>query len=240
MRLSRDYKSIQRSPIPFIKTAPSSSNILDWSFLITGPPSTVYANGQYYGMLTFPPTFPYAGPTIRVLTPSGRFVPNHFICTTFTSLHPEEWNPAWTVETILTGFLSFMTSEEYGAGCIIKGDQGVRAKCTEESKKWNSLNCERFRQDFPDEHHENVASQTFTEEEMKTLVRIQKEPEEATGTAKRNDSSTKETLLDTSFETHTREDWEKFGSMEDDFDFYEGEDDFDYYEGEDDEDCETP
>lgn len=233
IRLSRDYKAIQASPIPFIQAHPSPTNILHWSFIITGPPSTPYAKGQYYGNIVFPPNFPYAGPKIRVITPSGRFVPNHDICTTFTSMHPEEWNPAWTVETILTGFLSFMTSDsEYGAGCICPGNQEDRLKKARESKKWNSLECSAFRKDFFEVHSDNVESEQFSEEDWKRLAVYEKERQRLEGlgnsVVKDEGGVGREKLLDASYESYINEDWDKFGSMDEDFDYYEGEEDEDY------------
>src|SRR5277367_7065225 len=169
IRLSRDYRHIQKSPIPYIQTHPRQDNILIWPFLITGPPETPYSGGQYYGTLRFPENFPFAAPSIRMLTPSGRFEPNHFICTTFTNLHPEEWNPAWTVETILVGFLSFMTSEDAGAGTVYNGNARTRQGHATGSAKWNSLYCLAFVKDFPDVHSTNITNGSFTKEDMKLL-----------------------------------------------------------------------
>jgi ubiquitin-protein ligase len=214
MRLSRDYKSIQGSPIPYIETHPSPTNILHWSFVITGPPSTPYSEGQYYGHLIFPSSFPYAAPKIRLITPSGRFLPNINICTTFTSMHPEEWNPAWTVESILTGFLSFMTSEEEAGGTVFPRTTDEERKLfARNSKKWNSLEWDSFREDFPVLHISNVANERFSDAERKVLEGFEVSIPEDTDCGDR--------LMDTSFESHTNENWEQFGSMNDDFDYYD-------------------
>jgi hypothetical protein len=184
----------------------------------------------------FPHNFPFAGPKIRVVTPSGRFVPNHDICTTFTSLHPEEWNPAWTVETILTGFLSFMTSDsEYGAGCIRPGNDADRLTKAKESKRWNSLECSAFRRDFLEVHRDNVESEEFSQEDRKRLIKYDRERqrlEELENAAVDNNGSDVggEKLLDATYESFINEDWEKFGSMDEDFDYYDGEEDEEDYE----------
>jgi ubiquitin-conjugating enzyme E2 J2 len=220
LRLSRDYRAIQKSPVPYVDARPSPVNILSWSYLITGPPDTPYVGGQYYGHLLFPATFPYAAPSITMTTPSGRFNPNSTICTTFTSLHPEAWNPAWTVETILMGFLSFMTGKERGAGVIPNSTDDDKREFASMSKRWNSLECiPFFAKDFPDAHAANLATEEFTEAERKILS---KESDEDTTTLV---ASEQETLLDNSYESHMKEDWDKFGSMEDDFDYYEDEED---------------
>ena len=51
-------------------------------------------------------------------TPSGRFEPGTRICMSFTDYHPEDWNPAWSAFTILTGLLSFMVEDERTAGSV--------------------------------------------------------------------------------------------------------------------------
>jgi ubiquitin-conjugating enzyme E2 J2 len=219
LRLSRDFRAIQKSPIPYIDTHPSPSNILDWPYLITGPPDTPFAGGQYYGHLRFPATFPYAAPSITITTPSGRFVTNSVICTTFTNLHPEEWNPAWTVETILMGFLSYMTGKESGAGALRHFSDDDKRKFASLSKRWNSLECLPFAADFPEAHAANLATEEFTEAERKTMSNA---ADEDTTVQVANEQ---ETLLDNSYESHMNEDWDKFGSMEDDFDYYEDEED---------------
>jgi ubiquitin-conjugating enzyme E2 J2 len=217
--------AIQKSPIPYIQTHPSPENIRNWSFIITGPPSTPYSDGQYYGQLKFPINFPYGAPKIRVLTPSARFIPGQYICTTFTSMHPEEWNPAWTVETILTGFLSFMTGKDEGfIGCT-RGSDTERIGNAKESKRWNSLKCEQFREAFADVHAVNVITETFTDSEREQLKAFEKECRKVECS-----KSAGETLLDTSYESHRNEDWEKFGSMEDDFDYYDGEEEEEEYQ----------
>lgn len=41
-------------------------------------------------------------------TPNGRFKPNKRLCLSISDFHPDTWNPAWSVSTILTGLLSIM------------------------------------------------------------------------------------------------------------------------------------
>jgi len=224
IRLQRDYASIQKSPIPFIETHPSQEDILTWSFVITGPPSTPYHDGQYYGNIYFPKTFPYAPPRIRMSTPSDRFQTHMDICTTFTNLHPECWNPAWTIETILTGFLSFMTSNEntYGSvpGPLNHEQIKQRAK---ESRKWNSLELPAFRSEYPHLHAANLENERFNELERRLLQALEK----AENAGDEEDASAGKAGIQQAsmtFEEHVNEDWEKYGSMDDDFDYYDDED----------------
>lgn len=147
-RLTAEYKELTRNPIPFILARPSENNILLWYFLLTGPPDSQYEGGQYVGQLKFPPNYPFGPPNIKMITPNGRFQVNTSLCLSMSDFHKESWNPAWNVGTILTGLLSFMTSEEMSSG-VIKCTERVRKQYAERSVKWNLKN-EVFRTVYPD------------------------------------------------------------------------------------------
>ncbi|KAK9256299.1 ubiquitin-conjugating enzyme/RWD-like protein [Lipomyces tetrasporus] len=155
-RLAREYKHMQESPPPFITAHPSEKNILIWHYLITGPPSTPYEGGQYHGTLTFPPDYPYKPPAIRMITPSGRFQTNTRLCLSISDYHPKTWNPAWSVSTILTGLLSFMTSDELTTGAL-RSTNDEKAKLAELSREWNVRQNRKFVEEFPTEAAENEA-----------------------------------------------------------------------------------
>ncbi|TVY28714.1 Ubiquitin-conjugating enzyme E2 [Lachnellula hyalina] len=136
-RLTREYKTISENPPPYIVAHPSESNILEWHYILTGPPDTPYHNGQYWGTLIFPPNYPFAPPAIRMHTPSGRFQPSTRLCLSISDFHPKSFNPAWEVSTILIGLLSFMTSEEMTTGSV--GASEVERKwAANRSRWWNS------------------------------------------------------------------------------------------------------
>ncbi|KAF8649485.1 hypothetical protein AX16_005773 [Volvariella volvacea WC 439] len=99
-RLSKEYIAMQKEPPPFIWAAPDEKNILTWNFLIRGPPDSVYAGGEYHGILLFPSEYPFKPPGIKMLTPSGRFQPDKKICFSMSDFHPGTWNPAWSVATM--------------------------------------------------------------------------------------------------------------------------------------------
>ena len=66
------------------------------------------SGGVYHGKLVFPGEFPFKPPSIYMITPNGRFKCNTRLCLSISDFHPDTWNPAWSVATILTGLLSFM------------------------------------------------------------------------------------------------------------------------------------
>lgn len=76
--------------------------------MVIGPEKTPYEGGFYHGKLIFPGEFPFQPPSIYMTTPNGRFKINTRLCLSISDFHPDTWNPAWSVSTILTGLLSFM------------------------------------------------------------------------------------------------------------------------------------
>lgn len=66
-------------------------DILEWYFLIEGPPDSVYAGGWFVGRLRFPPEYPFKPPGIMMLTPNGRFKTGTRICLSMSDFHPETW-----------------------------------------------------------------------------------------------------------------------------------------------------
>ncbi|KAJ6256052.1 Ubiquitin-conjugating enzyme [Drechslerella dactyloides] len=168
--LTKEYKHIQSEPPPYITAHPLESNILEWVYLIDGPPDTPYAGGQYWGTLVFPPDYPFKPPAIRMMTPSGRFQTSTRLCLSISDFHPKSFNPAWEVSTILTGLLSFMTSEEMTTGSI-SASAAQRKQLAAMSRWWNSTGGgtsaggggkigfgdggARFRTDWPEVDREN-------------------------------------------------------------------------------------
>ncbi|ORX93382.1 UBC-like protein [Basidiobolus meristosporus CBS 931.73] len=147
-RLTKEYMAIQKSPIPYITTKPLEENILEWHYVLTGPPDTPYQGGQYHGKVIFPSEYPFKPPSIRMITPSGRFKPNARICMSMSEFHPNTWNPAWSVSTILNGLLSFMVGEEETTGSVRTTDAMKKALALK-SQGFN-YNNSKFREIFPE------------------------------------------------------------------------------------------
>lgn len=118
LRLQQDYINLKKDPVPYIHAEPLPSNILEWHYVITGPQNTPYLGGYYHGTLVFTQQYPFKPPSIYMLTPSGRFQTNRRLCLSISDYHPDEWNPAWSVSSILTGLLSFMLENSRALGSI--------------------------------------------------------------------------------------------------------------------------
>ena len=145
-RLTKEYQQIQKDPPEFAIAKPSERNILEWHYVITGPPDSPYHDGQYYGTLHFPADYPFKPPAIKMCTPSGRFQCNTRLCLSISDFHPKSWNPSWQVSTILTGLVSFMTSEEITTGGVSTSAQARQgyAKDSRQSNLGNSTFCREF------------------------------------------------------------------------------------------------
>lgn len=159
-RLTKEYKTITANPPPYIIAKPSDENILEWHYVITGPPKTPYEYGQYHGVLRFPSDYPFKPPSISIITPNGRFQCNTRLCLSMSDYHPDTWNPTWSVLTILTGLLSFMTDNEQTTGSVNTTD-AVKKKLARESKKYNNSENTRFAANFPElvsQNKEDIAA----------------------------------------------------------------------------------
>ena len=111
-----------------------------------GPDDTPYKGGYYHGKLVFPREFPFKPPSIYMITPSGRFKCNQRLCLSISDFHPDTWNPAWSVTTILTGLLSFMVEDTPTLGSLetsvfVKQNLAV---CSRTFNLQNSTFCELF------------------------------------------------------------------------------------------------
>ncbi|SNX85655.1 probable UBC6 - E2 ubiquitin-conjugating enzyme [Melanopsichium pennsylvanicum] len=147
-RLTKEAQLMEKDPPPLVYARPREDNILEWHYILRGPPDTPYAGGEYHGQLLFPPEFPFKPPGIKMQTPSGRFAPNTKICTSMSDYHPHTWQPGWNTSTILIGLLSFMCSDEMTTGSVTASDAD-RRKLAAQSHAFN-LTQKKFCQIFPE------------------------------------------------------------------------------------------
>ncbi|XP_046556659.1 ubiquitin-conjugating enzyme E2 J2-like [Haliotis rubra] len=125
-RLKQDYMRIMKDPVPYVKAVPLPTNMLEWHYVVQGPENSPYEGGLYHGKLIFPREFPFKPPSIYMITPNGRFKCNTRLCLSISDFHPDTWNPAWSVSTILTGLLSFMLEKSPTLGSIETSDYTKR------------------------------------------------------------------------------------------------------------------
>ncbi|RKP27099.1 ubiquitin-conjugating enzyme/RWD-like protein, partial [Syncephalis pseudoplumigaleata] len=145
-RLTKEYMSIRASPPDYLIAKPLEQDILEWHYVLTGPPDTPYFGGEYHGKLVFPPEYPFRPPSIYMITPNGRFQTGTRLCLSMSDFHPGHWNPSWSVATILNGLLSFMVGDESTTGSVHTSDADKRL-LSAKSHAYNRANpvfCEVF------------------------------------------------------------------------------------------------
>jgi len=147
-RLRRDAARLAKDPVPYVVAVPLPANILEWHYVVLGPSDSPYAGGFYHGKLIFPAEYPFKPPSIYMLTPNGRFQVNTRLCLSISDFHPDTWNPAWSVATILTGLLSFMLETTATYGSVETSEYEKRAYARQ-SLTYN-LKSKTFRDLFPE------------------------------------------------------------------------------------------
>eukprot|EP00927_Polykrikos_kofoidii_P003260 TRINITY_DN11298_c0_g1_i2.p2 TRINITY_DN11298_c0_g1~~TRINITY_DN11298_c0_g1_i2.p2 ORF type:complete len:197 (-),score=23.41 TRINITY_DN11298_c0_g1_i2:1314-1850(-) len=136
-RLRREYEDFLKHKNCQISVAPSLDFCLQYHFLLHSFPSnTVYAHGVYHGKLIYPEQYPNAPPSLIMFTPSGRFEVRKPVCMSMTDFHPENWNPAWTMQSLLVGVLSFMLNDE-GQGSVGSLQQSAEMRRKFATESWN-------------------------------------------------------------------------------------------------------
>lgn len=169
-RLKQDYLRLKKDPVPYVLAEPVPSNILEWHYVVIGPEKTPYEGGFYHGKLIFPGEFPFQPPSIYMTTPNGRFKVNTRLCLSISDFHPDTWNPAWSVSTILTGLLSFMIEKSPTLGSINTTDYEKR-QLAAQSLEYN-LRDKMFCELFP-ETVETIRAELERRKELEKQARHQ-------------------------------------------------------------------
>ena len=84
--------------------------------------------------------YPLNPPDFMMLTPNGRFLTGNKICLTNTGYHSNDWSPMWTINAILTGFLSIMLDDVDNGLAHIRRSSNERQKLAEDSVDFNKQN----------------------------------------------------------------------------------------------------
>lgn len=135
-RIGRELVEIQQNPSPDWAAESVLDNLLEWHFTVRGPEGTDFESGLYHGRIVLPINYPFAPPSISLLTPSGRFDVNRKICLSISNFHPELWQPAWGVRTILEALRSFLPTPADGAVGSLEWPADMRKKLASESHNW--------------------------------------------------------------------------------------------------------
>ena len=115
-RLQKEYSNIVKSNNTLIYAKPLEANIFIWNYMLIGNQEPY--NGYYHGTLTFPREYPMKPPSIKMITPNGRFKTNIPFDIYICALPDNAWKPSWSIERILQDLYSLMFEEVNSVGGI--------------------------------------------------------------------------------------------------------------------------
>ncbi|CDJ63827.1 ubiquitin-conjugating enzyme e2, putative [Eimeria necatrix] len=139
-RILREHRDIQRNASPHWTAAPLSlEEPREWHFTLRGPPDSPFEGGLYHGRIVLPKNYPFAPPSLMLLTRNGRFD----ICLSASSHHPELWQPAWGIRTLLDALCAFFPTPAQGALHALEASEKDRRQMALESASWVCPVCKR-------------------------------------------------------------------------------------------------
>ncbi|KAL4472260.1 hypothetical protein ABPG72_011621 [Tetrahymena utriculariae] len=142
-RINKEFQRLQKNPVENVLAIPDPKNMFQWHFCIYGLVDCPFEGGVYHGILSLPPEYPMKPPSIKLLTPNGRFKEGTNICTSFTNYHPESWQLTWNIEKMLIAMISFMNDNDPSAG-VVSTSESEKRRLAKKSIIWNIKNDEQF------------------------------------------------------------------------------------------------
>ncbi|KAH7647767.1 Ubc6p like ubiquiting conjugating enzyme E2 transmembrane domain at C [Cryptosporidium bovis] len=141
-RILREYREIQKEPSSFWCAFPiNMDEPFEWHFTIKGPTGTEFEGGMYHGRIILPHSYPFSPPSLMLLTGNGRFEVGKKICLSASNYHPELWQPAWGIRTMLDALHAFFPTPGEGAIHSLDWSPEIRKKLAEESVNWKCSSC---------------------------------------------------------------------------------------------------
>jgi ubiquitin-conjugating enzyme E2 J2 len=102
-RLMKEWRSFETTEDEYFDATYDTENndMLTWYYTLRGAKDTCYAEGKYMGILRLQPDYPFKPPAILMCTPNGRVHTDQRICLSISDFHPESWNPAWNIRSVI-------------------------------------------------------------------------------------------------------------------------------------------
>eukprot|EP00461_Guttulinopsis_vulgaris_P002939 UN02940 len=161
-RLTKEYKALLADPLPGVSIYMDPKNIFTWYFVCEGHCDTI-KGGWYLYRIEFPPEYPSKPPSIYLMTPNGFLRPNESICTSFTSWHPESYNPIWDFRKMCLGTLTFVedliNGKEHSATMVSHIDKKVIQELAKHSLASTVKLLDNFETMFPNIYQKHVEQQ---------------------------------------------------------------------------------
>ncbi|KAF9571665.1 hypothetical protein EC968_000333 [Mortierella alpina] len=140
-RIMQEARELVREPSTDFSANPLETDIFEWHFTIRGPEETEFEGGLYHGRILLPNNYPFAPPSLMFLTPNGRFELHKKVCLSITGYHPEYWQPAWGIRTVLVAVMGFLPTQSKGAIGGLDTSVTARKALAIKSKTWTCPTC---------------------------------------------------------------------------------------------------
>lgn len=142
-RILREYREIQKEPSSYWCAFPiNMDEPYEWHFTIRGPVGTEFEGGMYHGRIILPHSYPFSPPSLMMLTGNGRFEVGKKVCLSASNYHPELWQPAWGIRTMLDALHAFFPTPGEGAIHSLDWSPEIRKKLARESVGWCCSICQ--------------------------------------------------------------------------------------------------
>ena len=140
-RIKGDIRELAQNPTREYHAAPLEDNLFEWHFTVRGPRGSDFQGGLYHGRISLPHDYPFKPPSIMLLNASGRFEVGKKICLSATSFHPEHWQPAWGIRTIVEALIAFFPTPTESAIGALEWRPDERQALAAESRTWACPHC---------------------------------------------------------------------------------------------------
>ncbi|KAF9954299.1 hypothetical protein BGZ72_004689 [Mortierella alpina] len=166
-RIMQEARELVREPSTDFSANPLETDIFEWHFTIRGPEETEFEGGLYHGRILLPNNYPFAPPSLMFLTPNGRFELHKKVCLSITGYHPEYWQPAWGIRTVLVAVMGFLPTQSKGAIGGLDTSVTARKALAIKSKTWTCSTCKLENVAIlPDVAPENAVKASLKADEM--------------------------------------------------------------------------
>ncbi|CAD8189873.1 unnamed protein product [Paramecium pentaurelia] len=139
-RIIKELEQLRNDPPLSFVAQCINNNLYEWHFTIRGPEDSDYSEGIYHGKIELPVDYPIKPPNIFFLTPNGRFEVKTKICLNITKFHPENWNPSWTIRTMIEGIIQHFHVKDFAVGSIQYTSNQIKS-LAQASHKWECDLC---------------------------------------------------------------------------------------------------
>lgn len=143
-RILREKQEVTNVPSAYWHAAPlTDEDPFEWHFTMKGPVDSEFEGGAYHGRIVLPRNYPYGPPCVMLLTQNGRFETGRKVCLSASNYHPELWQPAWGLRTMLDALHAFFPTDGEGALHALDWPKDVRRKIARDSGVWTCSVCRK-------------------------------------------------------------------------------------------------